>query len=105
MSGTLQIGSCGLPFFCRAASKLSMSAWMRYCTDLERFGKSLLPLLTDSEIDFKSALTSSLEEWHYIAVLYMSRCVESFAENIAALNEASVKVTTENSRDKSDVEK
>lgn len=81
-----------------------------YCTDLERFGKSLLPLLTDSEIDFKSALTSSLEEWHYIAVLYMSRCVESFAENIAvllqaALNEASVKVTTENSRDKSDVEK
>ncbi|XP_037287265.2 protein Njmu-R1 isoform X2 [Rhipicephalus microplus] len=41
-----------------------------YCTDLERFGKSLLPLLTDS-----------------------------------ALNEASVKVTTENSRDKSDVDK
>uniref|UniRef100_L7MB14 Protein Njmu-R1 n=1 Tax=Rhipicephalus pulchellus TaxID=72859 RepID=L7MB14_RHIPC len=81
-----------------------------YCTDLERFGKSLLPLLTDSEIDFKSTLTSSLEEWHYITVLYMSRCVESFAENIAvllqaALNEAPVKVMTENSRDKSDVEK
>ncbi|KAL1438458.1 hypothetical protein MTO96_048071 [Rhipicephalus appendiculatus] len=81
-----------------------------YCTDLERFGKSLLPLLTDSEIDFKSTLTSSLEEWHYITVLYMSRCVESFAENIAvllqaALNEAPVNVATGNSRDKSDVEK
>uniref|UniRef100_A0A131Z572 Protein Njmu-R1 n=1 Tax=Rhipicephalus appendiculatus TaxID=34631 RepID=A0A131Z572_RHIAP len=81
-----------------------------YCTDLERFGKSLLPLLTDSEIDFKSTLTSSLEEWHYITVLYMSRCVESFAENIAvllqaALNEAPVNVATGNSRDKSDIEK
>ncbi|XP_070380510.1 protein Njmu-R1-like [Dermacentor albipictus] len=81
-----------------------------YCTDLERFGKSLLPLLTNSEVDFKSTLTNSLEEWHYICVLYTNRCVEAFAENIAvllqaALSEAPVNVTTGNSRDKSDVEK
>lgn len=81
-----------------------------YCTDLERFGKSLLPLLTNSEVDFKSTLTSSLEEWHYISVLYMNRCVEAFSENIAvllqaALDEAPVNVMTGNSRDKSDVEK
>ncbi|XP_075557293.1 protein Njmu-R1-like isoform X2 [Dermacentor variabilis] len=83
---------------------------MTYCTDLERFGKSLLPLLTNSEVDFKSTLTSSLEEWHYICVLYTNRCVEAFSENIAvllqaALSEAPVNVTTGNSRDKSDVEK
>lgn len=81
-----------------------------YCTDLERFGKSLLPLLMNSEIDFKSTLTSSLEEWHNICVLYMSRCIGTLCENIgvllqAALSESPVKVTTGNSREKSDIEK
>lgn len=81
-----------------------------YCTDLERFGTSLLPLLTNSEIEFKSALTNSLEEWHYICVLYMTRCVKALSQNVAvllqaALSEASVSVTTGNSREKSDIER
>lgn len=81
-----------------------------YCTDLERFGTSLLPLLTNSEIEFKSTLTSSLEEWHYLCVLYMTRCVKALSQNVAALlqaalSEATVSVTTGNSRDKTDIER
>lgn len=81
-----------------------------YCTDLERFGTSLLPLLTNSEIEFKSTLTSSLEEWHYLCVLYTTRCVKALSQNVAvllqaALSEAPVSVKTGNSREKSDIER
>ncbi|XP_064478220.1 protein Njmu-R1-like isoform X2 [Ornithodoros turicata] len=56
-----------------------------FYSDVEAFGRALVPSLTNAESDFQQALRENMENWYHICVSYISRCLKGLGENVATL--------------------
>lgn len=78
-----------------------------FFSDVENFGKALVPSLADAESEFQQALRESMENWYHICVAYIGRCVEALGENLAvllhfALNDSNIDIEISSGDGKSD---